>query len=269
MGLSKVSVITVCYNSAKTLEDAIGSVVNQTYPNLEYIIIDGGSTDGTVDIIKKYKEKISYWISEPDEGIYDAMNKGLKRATGEWVYFLGSDDYLVSDHSFTDIFLTRSELDEFSVICGKVIKYDSKLDYGYVCPPKPLTYEDCRRGVMPPHQGMLMKRYLIEDYGGFSLEYKIAADLDLFIKFIASNQKIIFIDKVVACFSEGGMSSSFENKMKLVRERRNIIKQYRRNNIINYEGFQFLYYKGLINTIIVLILEKIGIWKIIKKSIKK
>ena len=91
----KITFITVCYNAIDTLEKTILSIINQTYPNIEYIIIDGASTDGTVDIIKKYEHKLSYWISEPDKGIYDAMNKGLKRATGDYINFMNADDILL------------------------------------------------------------------------------------------------------------------------------------------------------------------------------
>ena len=91
----KISIVTVSYNAADTIEQTISSVVNQTYEDIEYIIIDGGSTDGTVDIIRKYEDKIAYWVSEPDEGIYAAMNKGIDAATGDYIYFLGADDALV------------------------------------------------------------------------------------------------------------------------------------------------------------------------------
>ena len=101
-----ISIVTVSYNAVLTIEQTILSVINQTYPNVEYIIIDGGSTDGTVDIIKKYEDKIAYWVSEPDKGIYDAMNKGVVVATGEWINFMNAGDIFtdgdVIDKLFSD-----------------------------------------------------------------------------------------------------------------------------------------------------------------------
>ena len=93
----KISVVTVCYNSVNTIEETMLSVLNQTYPDIEYIIIDGGSTDGTVDIIRKYAARLGYWISEPDKGIYDAMNKGIAAATGDYINFMNSGDMFASN----------------------------------------------------------------------------------------------------------------------------------------------------------------------------
>ena len=100
----KISVITVCYNDRERIEKTILSVLSQSYGNLEYIVIDGGSTDGTVDIIKKYANRIAYFVSESDEGIYDAMNKGLRKAVGEWVCFLNAGDLFVSESVLNTIF---------------------------------------------------------------------------------------------------------------------------------------------------------------------
>ena len=105
----RISIITVVYNGASTLEQTILSVLKQTYSRIEYIIIDGGSKDGTVDIIKKYQDRIAYWVSEPDEGIYDAMNKGIRHASGDWIYFLGADDILYNIlHCMTTAFVNDS-----------------------------------------------------------------------------------------------------------------------------------------------------------------
>ena len=103
-----ISVVTVSYNAVATIEQTILSVVNQTYPHIEYIIIDGGSTDGTVDVIKKYADRIAYWVSEPDKGIYDAMNKGIKVATGEWINFMNCGDSFYSVSVLSDVFKDKS-----------------------------------------------------------------------------------------------------------------------------------------------------------------
>ena len=99
-----ISIVTVSYNAVLTIEQTILSVINQTYPNVEYIIIDGGSTDGTVDIIKKYADKIAYWVSEPDKGIYDAMNKGGLKATGDFIQFLNAGDWFENEYVIEKIF---------------------------------------------------------------------------------------------------------------------------------------------------------------------
>lgn len=103
-----ISIVTVSYNAVSTIEQTILSVINQTYPHIEYIIIDGGSTDGTVDIIKKYADRIAYWVSEPDKGIYDAMNKGIKVATGEWINFMNAGDCFANSKVLNEIFYTNN-----------------------------------------------------------------------------------------------------------------------------------------------------------------
>ena len=127
-----ISVVTVSYNAVSTIEQTILSVINQTYPHIEYIIIDGGSTYGTVDIIKKYADKIAYWVSEPDKGIYDAMNKGIKVATGEWINFMNSGDCLYRNDTIEKILNKSSTTNNVSIIYGKTMKIFEK--YCRHCP---------------------------------------------------------------------------------------------------------------------------------------
>ena len=121
MNIPLISIITVSYNAVDTIKETINSVINQTYPNIEYIIIDGGSIDGTVDIIKKHENKIAFWISEPDKGIYDAMNKGIQGATGEWINFMNCGDVFANTQVLQSIF-DKNNYKEFDVIYGNSYK---------------------------------------------------------------------------------------------------------------------------------------------------
>lgn len=113
-----ISIVTVSYNAVLTIEQTILSVINQTYPNVEYIIIDGGSTDGTVDIIKKYEDKIAYWVSEPDKGIYDAMNKGVVVATGEWINFMNAGDIFTDGDVIDKLFHQNIIINRVGIVFG-------------------------------------------------------------------------------------------------------------------------------------------------------
>lgn len=124
ISVPKISIITVSYNAITEIEKTILSVINQTYTNIEYIIIDGGSTDGTVNIIKQYNDKISIWKSEPDHGVYDAMNKGIKLATGEWILFMNSGDTFHDNMVVADIFQNTKYADKVGVIWGDTDFYD-------------------------------------------------------------------------------------------------------------------------------------------------
>lgn len=129
----KISVVTVCYNAVDTLEETMLSVLNQTYPNVEYIVIDGGSTDGTVDIIKKYADRLAYWVSEPDKGIYDAMNKGIDIATGDYINFMNAGDMFHSPNVIKSIY--ENEFHNYKVIYGSTLMKYSYGDY-IVAPDK-------------------------------------------------------------------------------------------------------------------------------------
>lgn len=185
----KISIITATFNSGLTLRDTIRSVLSQSYPNIEYIIIDGGSKDNTLEIINEYKNKIAKVISEPDKGIYDAMNKGIRMATGDIVGILNSDDFFTStnvvenmvktfesnntDAVFGDIHFVKPEN------LNKSVRYYSSSIF------RPSLF---RFGFMPAHPSFYVRRICYEKYGLYDLNYKIASDYDLLIRFLYVNK---------------------------------------------------------------------------------
>lgn len=197
----KISIITVSFNSLKTIERTIKSVLNQNYKKTEYIIIDGGSTDGTVDIIKKYSQKLFYWISESDNGIYDAMNKGLKKATGEIIGIINSDDWYEIDalNNIAEAFIKNNDVD---VIHGILKVYNSnEFVYMYAQPANFLEK------TMIEHPTCFIRKSVYNKVGEYDMKYKIAADYDLLIRIKRDGYKFMLLDKVIANFALSGISS--------------------------------------------------------------
>ncbi|MGB9762804.1 MAG: glycosyltransferase family 2 protein [Minisyncoccia bacterium] len=188
--LPLITVITVVFNGAKTLEDTIKSVINQTYPNVEYIIIDGGSTDGTLDIIKKYEDQIDYWISEPDKGIYDAMNKGIEVAVGRWINLLNSGDIYFEDKGIEKIMLDRN-LNLYDCIVSGWICNDGKVSF--MLEPKPYLMLK-KPGWHINHQAFIYKNKIHKKIGFYSLEYKYAADHEFYFRIFDKKYKIYTIN---------------------------------------------------------------------------
>ena len=198
--LPRISVITVVYNAVATLEETILSVINQDFDNFEFIIIDGRSTDGTIEIIKKYQNKITLWISEPDKGIYDAMNKGIKLAKGDFVYFLGGDDLLYSNYVLNKI--SSSLKDKNKIYYGNVlfktrnIIYDGKFS----------LLKIATRNIS--HQSIFYPREIFDKYG-FDTKYKIFADYELNLKLYGnSSYSFDYMPITVALFNDEGSSGS-------------------------------------------------------------
>ena len=196
----KLSIITVVRNGVTTIEQTILSVINQNYLDFEYIIIDGVSTDGTLPIINKYSDKIHKVISEPDKGIYDAMNKGILLAKGEWVYFLGADDTLYSDNTLNELFTSFDK--RADVLYGNVIFknsktiFDGKFDYNKMCLR------------VPCHQAVFYKKDLFNEFGLFNTKYKINADAVMHVRtFCADQVTWSFKNQIIAIFDDTGVSS--------------------------------------------------------------
>jgi len=182
---TKISVITATLNNKACIEGCIKSVLTQNYKNIEYIIIDGGSTDGTIDVIKKYKDTISKWISESDRGIYDALNKGIKLASGDIIGFLHADDFYANNRVLETIVshITKHNVDSCYGDLFYVDKYNSDKVVRHW---KSRPYRDglFKRGWMPPHPTFFVKKEIYDKFGYFNTEFKIAADYELMLRFL-------------------------------------------------------------------------------------
>lgn len=200
----KVSIITVSYNSAQTIEQTIRSVLSQSYQNIEYIVIDGQSTDGTCDIIKKYEDEIAFYVSEPDAGLYDAMNKGLQHVTGDIIGIINSDDWYEQDAvaKIVKCFVIR----EAEVVHGKMCFVDEKGNCTYSRRKTIHSIWYLPGTVL--HPTVFVKRTIYEKYGAFNTDYKIAADYDLLLRFYAQGVQFEYIDEIISNFRSGGISDS-------------------------------------------------------------
>lgn len=201
----KVSVVTVCYNAAKDIKRTILSVINQTYPNLEYIIIDGGSTDGTMDIVNQYKDKINIIVSEPDKGIYDAMNKGIDKATGDWINFMNAGDCFYKKTVLSNLFDKNNFLD-FDVLYGLLVH---SFSFGKFL-IEPLELSEIQKQMVFGHPASFVSSKILKEYK-FNCKYRIVADYELFYRLFQDNKKFKYIPVIIADFeAENGVSSTLE-----------------------------------------------------------
>lgn len=205
----KISIITAVHNNCDTIEDTIQSVLAQKYENVEYIIVDGGSTDGTLDIIKKYPDSIARWVSERDNGIYDALNKGLTMATGDIIGFLHADD-LYAHGMVLDLVVSRI-LNCGAESCYGDLLYvhknntDRKVRYWKSGPYRHGLF---KRGWMPPHPTFFARKHVFEKYGCFNTDFKIAADYELMLRFMEKNRiSTHYIPDVLIKMRVGGASN--------------------------------------------------------------
>lgn len=203
MNSPKITIITVVYNGVKELEKTIKSVINQSYKNIEYIIIDGGSNDGTVDLIKNYNSNITYWISEKDLGIYDAMNKGIKQANGDWIYFLNCGDCLIKNETINIIFQNYKQ-DEADIIYGDIVYVYSFGHYKAI----PLPLSQFKNQFPIYHPACFIKACVLKK-NLFNLKYRIAADFELLRRLYYSKFIFKYTPEIISIFdSESGISST-------------------------------------------------------------
>jgi glycosyltransferase involved in cell wall biosynthesis len=206
----KISIITVVYNNVNTIRSAIESVLNQSYIDIEYIVIDGASNDGTLDILNEYKDKIALIISEKDKGIYDAMNKGISNATGDVIGILNSDD-IYENHNVIETIANEFEnIPDLDFLYGDLF-YVSKDDISKIV----RKWNSCKydttffeRGEVPPHPTLFLKRHVYSIAGLFNLEYKLASDYEFMIRiFKKFNFKNKYLNQVLVRMRLGGATN--------------------------------------------------------------
>ena len=237
----KISIITVVWNNEETIKDAIESVLNQTYENIEYIIVDGASTDGTIEIVKGYADKVNKFISEADGSLYEAMNKGISLATGDVIAFLHSDD------AHADRSIISTVVDQFDIniqgVYGDLL-YTDKVDmdkifrYWKSCDFSPSLLS---KGWMPPHPTLFLRREVYQKYGTFDTSFKIAGDYDFMLRILKDNIVVKYLPQVVYKMRVGGESNrSIKN---ILNKSKEDLRAMRKNEINN--PFFALFYKNM------------------------
>lgn len=243
----KVSIITTTYNSAETIASTIESVLSQTYSNIEYWIIDGNSSDGTLEIIKNYENRFNgrlHYLSEKDAGIYDAMNKGISRSSGDVVGILNSDDYFTSNDIIENVAKAFSDM-KLDAVYGdihfingnhpdKIVRYYSSAMF------KPFWL---RFGFMPAHPSFYVRRSVYEKYGKYSLDYKIASDYDMMVRlFHKFKIRAKYIKRDFVTMRTGGVSTkNIKNRILITREDVKACRRYGLYTNMAFISIKYLY----------------------------
>ena len=213
-----ISIITVCFNAEQTIERCILSVINQSFSNIEYIIIDGGSTDNTLNIIDKYRHKIKIVVSEADNGIYDAMNKGIKIAKGEIVGMLNADDFFADENILLNV-AKAFKLNNPDLLYGDLDYVDNSNKVIRSWKSGKYSNGIFNLGWMPPHPTFYCKRIYFEKLGYYSLNYGTAADYELMVRFLHLNKLSVFYLKLIMVKMEigGASNNSIYNRIKVIK----------------------------------------------------
>ena len=238
--MQKITIITACFNSERSIKKCVESVNSQTYENIEHLFIDGASNDRTVTLVKQNSIREFSITSEPDLGIYDAMNKGLSIATGDYILFLNSDDFLISDKVIADLFSDQTPSFD---ICFAGILYDRNESGIEWVPTQYPTVDNIRKGWHSPHPGFIISKRLASAIGEFNINLSVSADFDFMLRatlYCFEHSKEIFLPKIpITCMDSSGTSSKF---LSIIRGNLNVIKSLRSNHI-KINGFLFLSYR--------------------------
>lgn len=231
----KISIITAVYNNKNQIVEAIESVLNQSYHDIEYIVIDGASTDGTTEIIRSYGDKISKFVSEPDKGIYDGLNKGIHQASGDVICFLHSDDFYLHDQVI-EMVVEYFQKNDCDGVYGDLIYVNKNHTDKVVRYWKSgrFEYKNLKKGWMPPHPAFFIKREIYDKFGCFDADFKISADYNFMLK-ILSSQKFTacYIPSVLYVMRIGGASNkSIKNLWQKSKEDLRALKQNNVGNMI-------------------------------------
>lgn len=234
-----VSIITIVYNGEKHLEKTILSVINQTYPNIEYIIIDGGSTDSSVSIIRSYENKLTYWVSEADKGISDALNKGIKQAKGEVIGFINADDWL-EPNAIENVMKAYSP---GTIIYGDVSFWNNNTKIRTT----DSDHARLREGMTLAHPAVYVPKTLYDQFGNFDITFKIAMDYDLMLRFYMNKAVFKKINCVLVNMNLGGISD--KRWLKAIKEELRSKNRYfsRAANLYYFlKQFMYLFLQGIL-----------------------
>lgn len=236
----KISIITVTFNSSSTIANCVNSINNQTYLNIEHIIIDGASSDDTIERINSIPNRVSKIISEPDNGIYDAMNKGILLATGDVVGMLNSDDQLFDSTSIEKI-VAAFEINPIDCCYGNLVFFNKDGKIIRRWHSKPFEYGLFAKSWTPAHPTFYCKRELYEKYGLYKTNYKIASDVELMLRFLELNHiSTFFIDEYLVKMLSGGVSNNgIKSTITITKE----LKQAFQENNLNFNYAKYLFYK--------------------------
>jgi glycosyltransferase involved in cell wall biosynthesis len=239
----KISLITVSLNSSETLQATFNSIGKQQYPKLEYIIVDGGSKDTTVDLIKQNQGIVSKWVSEPDLGIYDAMNKGILMASGDIIGMLNSDDSFYDASTLKKIVAVFEQHPEVQCVYGNLILVNKEQKVIRSVKSKPFQPGLFAKSWTPAHPTFYCRRELYEDFGLYKTNYKIAGDAELMLRFLEVKKvKSFYLDEVLVTMSSGGVSNRGIKSILVITQE---IKKAFKENEMNFNLLKYLFYKFL------------------------